>query len=144
MQQSLQHPPLTFRTAYSVYAILSLNDTLPPFMTKTYALAPFRSKAAATAPSDPDWKVNATLYSLDLDCQEQAANTVVRWDNETSEYLPTTSFKWSYYCEIALDNFNNATVGRVVDGLGASQVYIKNYSNLFAGNMGNEIQLDNL
>ncbi|KAF2276456.1 uncharacterized protein EI97DRAFT_377434 [Westerdykella ornata] len=60
---------LTQAYAQSVYAIVTLNETLPPFMTTAYALTPFK-------PTDAEERAKGnltavtTLYSLDMECHE--------------------------------------------------------------------------
>ncbi|KAF7185679.1 hypothetical protein HII31_13020 [Pseudocercospora fuligena] len=61
---------LTADYAQSVYNIAWLNESLPPFMTKEYALAPFAS--ADRLPSEGlnvSMMGNTTLYSVDIACE---------------------------------------------------------------------------
>lgn len=66
---NLQEANLGFGFAQSVYGILTLNETLPPFMDRDYALVPFNR-----IPGEPGhgekWTANTTLYSVDLNCEE--------------------------------------------------------------------------
>jgi hypothetical protein len=66
-----QATSLTYRFAESTYGIVSLNETLPPYMARNYTLAPFKpqqhydstgGQVAHTAPT--------TMYTLDLLCED--------------------------------------------------------------------------
>jgi hypothetical protein len=71
--------------AQSVYGILNLNDTLQPFTTLDYALAPFTAPGLADG-QNSTWTVNTTLYSLDLQCEEPE-NTVANLDLDITALL---------------------------------------------------------
>ena len=66
---SEQKSKLTLRYAQSTYAIVMLNQTLPPYTTRNYTLAPFQS-IDADYESDGLWTAPTTLYSLDMQCEE--------------------------------------------------------------------------
>jgi hypothetical protein len=55
--------------AQTAYGILQLNDTLQPFTTRDYALAPFNAPGLAEE-RNSSWTANTTLYSMDLQCEE--------------------------------------------------------------------------
>lgn len=60
---------MSIRYAQSTYAIVMLNQTLPPYTTRNYTLAPFQS-LDANFESDGVWTAPTTLYSLDMQCEE--------------------------------------------------------------------------
>jgi hypothetical protein len=65
---SAQADALTLGFAQSVYGILIFNDTLPPFMTHTYTLAPFTAleSSARSGTWSGTWTADTTLYTMDL------------------------------------------------------------------------------
>jgi hypothetical protein len=76
-----QATSLTYRFSESVYGIVSLNETLPPYMARNYTLAPFRpheqsdnviGKGTYTAPT--------IMYTLDLYCEDASHEA----DNSTT------------------------------------------------------------
>jgi hypothetical protein len=58
-------------SSQSVYGILRLNETLPPFMSLNYTLSPF---IPLTTPNtqviDGTWISTSTLFGMDLDCHK--------------------------------------------------------------------------
>ncbi len=60
--------PSSITYLYSVFGISWLNETLPPFMTRDYALAPFGMTDVEEAKNEERWSAATQLYSLDLDC----------------------------------------------------------------------------
>lgn len=70
-----QDTGLSLRFAQSVYGIVTLNEVLPPYMSHTYALAPFEAtNEEAGERRSQDWTSPTTLYSLDLKCEEAKYN----------------------------------------------------------------------
>ncbi|KAF2792711.1 hypothetical protein K505DRAFT_375878 [Melanomma pulvis-pyrius CBS 109.77] len=69
---SEQETKLSTHFARSTYGIFMLNETLPPYMTRNYALTPFKPIDAEDQ-SDGNWTAPTTLYSLDLQCEEAQA-----------------------------------------------------------------------
>ncbi|CAK4033135.1 Hypothetical predicted protein [Lecanosticta acicola] len=62
---------LTSIYAQSVYNIAWLDETLPPFMTRSYALSPFGPSMATTAnQTASNFTGLTTLYSIDVLCEE--------------------------------------------------------------------------
>lgn len=66
-----QSEKLDGRYIYSSHGIIWLNETLPTYMTRDYALAPFRPQEAAERLSNDHrtWTSSTTLYSLDMNCE---------------------------------------------------------------------------
>ncbi|KAL1593815.1 hypothetical protein SLS60_010547, partial [Paraconiothyrium brasiliense] len=68
-----QADSMSLKYMQSAYGIVSLNETLPQFMTRNYTLAPFRptalDKQDAESLKTRYWTVPTTLYSLDLYCE---------------------------------------------------------------------------
>jgi hypothetical protein len=69
IHSSLQKDATGIGFAQTAYGILNLNDTLQPFTTRDYALAPFHAPGLAEE-RNSTWTVNTTLYSMDLQCEE--------------------------------------------------------------------------
>jgi hypothetical protein len=76
---SEQESKLSTRFALSTYAIVMLNETLPPYTTRNYTLAPFKSLDAISE-SEGLWTAPTTLYSLDMQCEEAALSKVAMFD----------------------------------------------------------------
>lgn len=68
---SEQSDRIDARYIYSTHGIIWLNESLPPFMTRDYALAPFQpDESTKTFPHDQQtWTFTTTLYSLDMKCE---------------------------------------------------------------------------
>jgi hypothetical protein len=68
-----QAESISLKYSQSAYGIVSLNETLPPFMARNYTLAPFRPSAPNTHGAEivetKFWIAPTTLYSLDLHCE---------------------------------------------------------------------------
>ncbi|KAI9662790.1 MAG: hypothetical protein M1829_006134 [Trizodia sp. TS-e1964] len=65
-----QNLALSLEFTYSVYGISWLNETLPPFMTREFALAPFLAEFEPLAFEDSEtWTANTTMFTMDLNCQ---------------------------------------------------------------------------
>jgi hypothetical protein len=66
-----QATSLTLRYTQSTYGIVSLNETLPPFMSRNYTLAPFGPvHADDSGPEQGIYTAPTTMYTLDLECQD--------------------------------------------------------------------------
>jgi hypothetical protein len=66
-----QATSLTLRYTQSTYGIVSLNETLPPFMSRNYTLAPFGPvHADDSGPEQGVYTAPTTMYTLDLECQD--------------------------------------------------------------------------
>jgi len=68
-----QPAALTLRFAQSAYGIVALNETLPPYMTREYMLAPFAQSFGiddnGVATDIGKWTAPTTMYGLDLQCK---------------------------------------------------------------------------
>jgi hypothetical protein len=66
-----QATSLTLRYTQSTYGIVSLNETLPPFMSRNYTLVPFGPvHADDSGPEQGVYTAPTTMYTLDLECQD--------------------------------------------------------------------------
>jgi hypothetical protein len=111
---SLQNSATTVRYAQSTYGIVSMNATLPPFMTRNYTLAPFRIEAErdidmANYHLMDQFVANTTLYSMDVLCKAATPNT------PTSSSI--VSYNVSADCTVDLSQFGNRTVGEHIEQL---------------------------
>jgi hypothetical protein len=77
---SEQESKLTTRYAQSTYAIVLLNETLPPYTTRDYTLAPFKSSDASSQ-FEGLWTAPTTLYSLDMQCEEATLSKAPVFDS---------------------------------------------------------------
>ncbi|OAL51004.1 hypothetical protein IQ07DRAFT_672697 [Pyrenochaeta sp. DS3sAY3a] len=66
---SEQEAKLTLSYTQSAYGIVSLNDTLPPFMALNYTLAPFTA-LSSERDSNSTWTAETMLYGYDGQCEE--------------------------------------------------------------------------
>jgi hypothetical protein len=117
---------LTYRFSESTYGIVSLNETLPPYMARNYTLAPFRlrdhpdsalGKGTYTAPT--------TMYTLDLYCEDASHKA----DNSTTspKYLSSGGCEM----EAGMGLTGNDTVG---DNSGGSKfLATKQYEAMYIG-----------
>jgi hypothetical protein len=121
---------LTF--AYSAYAIIFLNESIPPYMTKDYSLIPFEPEVLDAHNTSTYQTVTSrtTLYTLDLSCDdipELPANV--------------TSNNWSYWGENSRCNVTgdiavmfptgNQVVGQPDEDLGANGTIAKPFDIFF-------------
>jgi hypothetical protein len=62
---------LTYRFAESTYGIVSLNETLPPYMARNYTLAPFKPREnQSNLVGQGTYTAPTTMYTLDLYCED--------------------------------------------------------------------------
>lgn len=123
---------MTANFTYSAFGIAWLNETLPPFMTPQYALAPFKLEKNGTDTSFASENVtaNTRLYSVDINCEPA---TIFTPENR-SEVKGFPSITDSYFmsttgCRVPrpYGPTGNDTIG----GVGVEEV--KKYSSLYAG-----------
>lgn len=122
MHSSVQASQLTLGNTQSAYGILNLNESIPPFQTLNYTLAPFTVMDGNTD-YDGTWTINTTLYSLDLNCDEARAQSQL-YNNSDST------------CVLKLDRFNNYTIGDELDtnyGRIQPTMRVKRYSGFYSG-----------
>ncbi|XPS69976.1 hypothetical protein M3J09_002222 [Ascochyta lentis] len=138
MHSSLQDADLDLSYAHSAYGILNLNETLPAFMTYDYTLAPFTATSSGYSGSGT-WTANTTLYSMDLQCEDVETVTVAKMSELEDYTKPMTRFNDSTGCSCLLGNFNNATIGEVIDTetsmlyANNEDVRVRTFSSFFAG-----------
>jgi len=84
---------LTFRYMQSAYGIVALNETLPGYMTRNYALAPFRPRDDQVMLSGRgNHTAPTTMYKLDLHCEKATEDG----DVATSGYFTSSlGCRWS-------------------------------------------------
>jgi hypothetical protein len=71
-----QATKLTMRYIQSAYGIASLNETLPPYMTRNYTLAPFEAPIdQESVPGEGTYTGPTIMYALDLACTESSNRT---------------------------------------------------------------------
>ncbi|KAF1954142.1 hypothetical protein CC80DRAFT_128575 [Byssothecium circinans] len=122
MPADRQEKDLSMRFAQSTYGIATLNETLPPYMTRNYTLAPFLpSTPDANASSEAgEWTAPTTMYSLNLYCEPAIA-------------LPDFSSAWnsSWGCFLSAGLWGNNTIAG--DESTSASGVIKRFTGLFAG-----------
>jgi hypothetical protein len=82
-----QATSLSFRYAQSTYGIVSLNETLPPYMARNYTLAPFQPlDSQDDAIEQGSFTAPTTMYTLDLYCEDVShkANNSTRFNYVSS------------------------------------------------------------
>ncbi|KAF2871297.1 hypothetical protein BDV95DRAFT_607554 [Massariosphaeria phaeospora] len=93
-----QESVLTLQYAHSTYAIVALNETLPPFMTWNYTLAPFKPRngtADKQVQGSGTWTAPTMLYSLDLSCEEAHQEPYLKTHTLGILYNNTAGCSWS-------------------------------------------------
>jgi hypothetical protein len=120
MSADQQERHLGIRYAQSTYGITVLNETLPPYMTLNYTLAPFLPSENARHQSNEagEWTAPTTLYSLDLYC-------------EPAIPIQSGSFNSSWGCTMPVGLDGNITVGDMaMEGspVGAAKKFIGMYA----------------
>jgi hypothetical protein len=118
---------LTLRYSQSTYGIVSLNETLPPYMARNYTLAPFR-KSTENMPEDipqgqGTWTAPTTMYSLDLYCEDASHKA----DKSKKVYYVSNSG-----CNFTLGPTGNLTIGEDI-GFGTEALSIKQYVGQYVG-----------
>jgi hypothetical protein len=118
---------LTLRYSQSTYGIVSLNETLPPYMARNYTLAPFR-KSTENMPEDipqgqGTWTAPTTMYSLDLYCEDASHKA----DISKKVYYVSNSG-----CNFTLGPTGNLTIGEDI-GFGTEALSIKQYVGQYVG-----------
>jgi hypothetical protein len=122
---------LTRRYAQSTYGIVSLNETLPPYMTRNYTLAPFKPRGdGVDSLSNGTHTAPTTMYTLDLDCD----NVSHKANGSTPTYLSTKG------CMVSAGGpTGNLTMGDRSAGQGDA-LEIKQYTSQYIGwHYGNSV-----
>ncbi|KAF2685296.1 hypothetical protein K458DRAFT_365622 [Lentithecium fluviatile CBS 122367] len=116
---------LTLRFAQSAYGIVALNETLPPYMTREYMLAPFSPSTAVGASTEEEaedsaeWVAPTKMYGLELRCEPAIKIQTKGWP----VYNSTTG------CMMMAGPSGNDTV---LAGSGMINA-VKPFSTMFAG-----------
>jgi hypothetical protein len=80
----LQNSSSIVSIAHSVYGITSLNETLPEFMTRDGAFAPFTMPGVSATPnSDETWLTNTTMFRMNFNCRDIHPTIVTSYLNNT-------------------------------------------------------------
>jgi hypothetical protein len=117
-------------SSQSVYGILRLNETLPPFMSLNYTLSPF---IPLTTPNkqaiDGTWISTSTLFGMDLDCHE----VMPMW------IWPDLWFNITEDCKIDLSPWKPNVIGEKYDWVAPDngkgpEAHFKTYTSYFAPN----------
>ncbi|KAJ9639931.1 hypothetical protein H2201_007290 [Coniosporium apollinis] len=116
---------------YSVFGIAWLNNTLPPFMTQEFMVAPFRPQKQAIEAASETWTGESLLYSLDMNCEEAGIVPDPRFlPNETDEQ--SASF-WSSSSGCEVPRPYRMTENQTMGGSGINE--IKEFSTLYVGSV---------
>lgn len=128
---------------YSAHGIIWLNETLPPYMTRDYALAPFelQDKDVTLDKSHSTWTSKTTLYSLDMNCELPGVDVRDELQmNNGFDFAPTTvqtsqwvssngcGFPTSYYAPIG-----NETIGPNAEMNNMSAYDTKDFTSIYIG-----------
>ncbi|RYN51103.1 hypothetical protein AA0118_g10587 [Alternaria tenuissima] len=149
MPASKQIHNIDGRYIQSAHGIIWLNETLPPYMTRDYVLAPVQPKdVVSDLASNLTWTSDTMLYSLDMKCE----TPTIKVKNETTfsgdintgfETIQTAAYMSSNGCGFPTDYYNtlgNETIGpnpsfsnqSVYDTKEFASVYIGYYRTDFA------------
>ena len=121
-----QASSLTFRYAQSTYGIVTLNETLPPFMARNYTLSPFKASNGVdeVAQGQGNWTAETTMYFLELYCEDtshKADNS-----NERPVYISNNG------CNFTQGPTGNQSVGEDI-GSGSGALEVKQYAGQYVG-----------
>jgi hypothetical protein len=118
-----QATSLSFRYAQSTYGIVSLNETLPPYMARNYTLAPFQLRnSQGNVTEQGSFTAPTTMYTLDLYCE----NVSHKADNSTSfDYVSSGG------CNVNVGLTGNTTIADGKERNDGSAV--KQYNGMYMG-----------
>ncbi|KAF2743243.1 hypothetical protein M011DRAFT_461863 [Sporormia fimetaria CBS 119925] len=122
MHADVQNTTLNARHLHSAHNIVWFNESLPPYMTREYALAPFKM-AHGTVPVsvvNETWTAPTRLYSVDIDCEEAHMSL-------TPEEIP---YWHGDNCSTNAMSVGNNTIG---DGLGSMGMEHKEFASHYIG-----------
>ncbi|KAF9691447.1 hypothetical protein EKO04_010599 [Ascochyta lentis] len=140
---SEQSEKVDSRYIHSAHGIIWLNETLPPYMTRDYALTPFQPQEIEQKRngSHRTWTSTSTLYSLDMNCEtpgvkvqdEQQISSGFNFAPttvQTSQWISSTGcgFPTSYYKAIG-----NETIGPNEAMNNISVYNTKEYASVYIG-----------
>lgn len=129
-----QATKLTLRYAQSTYGIVSLNETLPPYMARNYTLTPFKPiDTSHLDGSQGTWAAPTTMYSVDLYCE---ATPALR---DPRPKVKTVLYKSNGGCNVTLGLTGNVTKGFNSNKLYSPLLVAKDYMAMYIGyyNEGN-------
>ncbi|KAH7413801.1 hypothetical protein DE146DRAFT_7430 [Phaeosphaeria sp. MPI-PUGE-AT-0046c] len=114
---------LSMEYAQSTYGIVALNESLPPYMTRSYTLAPFTPQYEQDDNSTQGtYTAPTTMYTLDLECEDASHKA-----DGTEKKL----YRSKNGCNATLGLTGNLTIGEYSD---TSQVLaIKKYTGQYIG-----------
>ena len=99
-----QNSTLGARYIHSSHGIIWLNETLPPYMSREYVLAPFQPQESGPQ-SNETWTASTILYSVDLNCEKP--QVIV---DKYGEKIFNTSIGCSY--PVVPSRIGNMTIGQ--------------------------------
>jgi hypothetical protein len=119
---------LTFRYSQSTYGIVTLNETLPPYMARNYTLAPFKVSSkdvdvAQASQGQGTWTAATIMYFLELYCKPATHTT----NNSNRFYTNNAS------CNFTSGPTGNLTVGEKDVSSDTEALAIKEYTGQYAG-----------
>jgi hypothetical protein len=128
---NLQTSSSVVQSSQSVYGLLRLNETLPPFMTLNYTLSPF---VPLTTPKiqaiEETWTSTSTLFGMDLDCHE----VMPTWIS------PNLWFDITEDCRVDLGSWEPNVIGEkhdwvATDDGGGPEAHYKTYTSYYSPNV---------
>jgi hypothetical protein len=143
-----QTAKITGRYVQSAHGIIWLNETLPPYMTRDYVLAPFKPQEDGNdSANNSTWSLDTTLYSLDMKCETPTvkfqSQTQYSVSQDKTTTVQTAKYMSSNGCGFSTDayaSFGNETIGpnpsfqnqTVYDTKEFASMYIGYYQTDFA------------
>jgi hypothetical protein len=127
---NLQTSSSIVHSSQSVYGLLRLNETLPPFMSFNHTLSPsFPLTTPNTQAIDGTWISKSTLFGMDLDCHEVMPTWI--W--------PDLWFNITEDCKIDLSPWKPNVIGEKYDWVAPDngegpEAHFKTYTSYFAPN----------
>lgn len=123
-----QNQTLTSRYIQSAHGIIWLNETLPPYMSREYALTPFQPQQPLKSQLNETWTAATTLFSVDLNCETPQQKIIKVIGNSPEEY-----FNSSIGCEWPVrTQLGNGTIGDDSGNVDSMYKY-KEFSSSFMG-----------
>lgn len=139
---SEQNEDMDSQYIYSTHGIIWLNESLPPFMTRDYALAPFRPLEADVTVNHENqtWTSSTTLYSLDIDCEVPGVafedEGVPTWQGETITMTQMPQWTSSNGCKFPASYYKsvgNETMGPNPDMNNMADYDTKEFASIYIG-----------
>jgi hypothetical protein len=121
-----QATSLSFRYAQSTYGIAALNETLPPYMTRSYILAPFKPSDTTRNIFDSrgNYTAPTTMYRLDLTCEEASKEV---------DKFGTISYSSSNGCSTVQGLDGNSTLGYSQTHIPSTIYAVREYVGSYIG-----------